>query len=30
MPRGPRGLTYVPPRAGRYRVQVQAVDLLNH
>ena len=30
MPRGPRGLTYAPPRAGRYRVQVQAVDLLNH
>ena len=30
MPRGQRGLTYVPPRAGRYTVEVQAVDLLNH
>jgi hypothetical protein len=30
MPRGLRSLTYAPPRAGRYTVQVQAVDLLNH
>jgi hypothetical protein len=30
LPRGLRGLTYRPPRAGRYSVQVQAVDLLNH
>ena len=30
MPRGLRGLTYHPARAGRYRVEVQAVDLLNH
>ncbi|MEO8687033.1 MAG: D-glucuronyl C5-epimerase family protein [Solirubrobacteraceae bacterium] len=30
MPRGLRGLTYHPTRAGRYRVEVQAVDLLNH
>ena len=30
MPRGLRALTYRPARAGRYRVQVQAVDLLNH
>jgi hypothetical protein len=30
MPRGLRALTYAPPRKGRYTVQVQAVDLLNH
>ena len=30
LPRGLRGLTYAPPRRGRYTVQVQAVDLLNH
>ena len=30
MPRGLRALTYVPRRKGRYTVQVQAVDLLNH
>ena len=30
MPRGLRGLTYHPTRAGRYTVEVQAVDLLNH
>jgi hypothetical protein len=30
MPHGLRGLAYRPPRAGRYTVQVQAVDLLNH
>jgi len=30
LPRGLRALTYRPPRAGRYTVQVQAVDLLNH
>ena len=30
LPRGLRGLTYAPPRRGRYSVQVQAVDLLNH
>jgi hypothetical protein len=30
MPRGLRSLAYAPPRAGRYTVQVQAVDLLNH
>jgi hypothetical protein len=30
MPHGLRGLTYAPPRKGRYTVQVQAVDLLNH
>ena len=30
MPHGLRGLTYHPPRAGRYTVEVQAVDLLNH
>jgi hypothetical protein len=30
LPRGLRTLTYSPPRAGRYSVQVQAVDLLNH
>ena len=30
MPRGLRGLTYHPPRTGRYTVEVQAVDLLNH
>ena len=30
LPRGLRSLTYAPPRAGRYTVQVQAVDLLNH
>ena len=30
MPHGLRGLTYAPPRRGRYTVQVQAVDLLNH
>jgi len=30
LPRGLRGLTYHPTRAGRYRVEVQAVDLLNH
>ena len=30
MPHGLRGLTYHPPRAGHYTVEVQAVDLLNH
>ena len=30
LPRGLRTLTYAPPRRGRYTVQVQAVDLLNH
>ena len=30
LPRGLRAVTYRPPRAGRYTVQVQAVDLLNH
>ena len=30
LPRGARTLTYAPPRPGRYTVQVQAVDLLNH
>ena len=30
MPHGLRGLTYRPTRKGRYSVQVQAVDLLNH
>jgi len=30
LPRGLRGLSYHPTRAGRYRVEVQAVDLLNH
>ena len=30
LPRGLRALTYRPPRAGRYTVQVQAIDLLNH
>jgi hypothetical protein len=30
MPHGLRGLTYKPLRRGRYTVQVQAVDLLNH
>jgi hypothetical protein len=30
MPRGLRTLTYAPRRRGRYSVQVQAVDLLNH
>jgi hypothetical protein len=30
MPHGLRGLTFQPPRKGRYTVQVQAVDLLNH
>ena len=30
MPHGLRGLNYAPPRRGRYAVQVQAVDLLNH
>ena len=30
MPRGLRGLTYLPTRSGRYTVEVQAVDLLNH
>ncbi len=30
MPHGLRGLTYAPQRRGRYLVQVQAVDLLNH
>jgi hypothetical protein len=30
MPHGLRGLTYHPPRAGTYTVEVQAVDLLNH
>jgi hypothetical protein len=30
MPHGLRGLTFRPARKGRYSVQVQAVDLLNH
>ena len=30
LPRGLRGLSYHPTRAGRYTVEVQAVDLLNH
>ena len=30
MPHGLRGLTFRPARTGRYTVQVQAVDLLNH
>ena len=30
MPRGPHAVAYAPPRRGRYTVQVQAVDLLNH
>lgn len=30
MPHGLRGLTYHPTKKGRYMVQVQAVDLLNH
>ena len=30
MPRGLRGLSYHPVRAGSYTVEVQAVDLLNH
>ncbi len=30
LPRGLRALAYHPPRSGRYTVQVQAVDLLNH
>jgi hypothetical protein len=30
LPHGLRGLTYAPPRRGRYTIQVQAVDLLNH
>ena len=30
LPRGLRGLTYRPTRSGRYSVEVQAVDLLNH
>ena len=30
LPRGLRGLSYRPPRSGRYTVEVQAVDLLNH
>ena len=30
MPRGVRWLTYHPLRAGRYAIELQAVDLLNH
>jgi hypothetical protein len=30
MPHGLRSLAYRPARKGRYTVQVQAVDLLNH
>jgi hypothetical protein len=30
MPHGLRALSYVPVRAGRYTVEIQAVDLLNH
>ena len=30
LPRGLRGLAYHPARSGRYTVEVQAVDLLNH
>ena len=30
LPRGLRSLAYRPTRAGRYTVEVQAVDLLNH
>jgi hypothetical protein len=28
--RGARSLGWVPPRAGTYRVEVQARDLVNH
>jgi hypothetical protein len=30
MPHGLRGLTYHPTSRGRYSVEIQAVDLLNH